>query len=63
MNQNGTGLTMAIKRQEYHHNCIFDMCGADNPDEAICDVLKNFAQECAYVGETVQWRSPERCRK
>ncbi|KAK3772184.1 hypothetical protein RRG08_035225 [Elysia crispata] len=61
MNQNGTGLTMAIKRQEYHHNCIFDMCGADNPDEAICDVLKNFAQECAYVGETVQWRSPERC--
>ncbi|GFR68617.1 zonadhesin [Elysia marginata] len=61
MNKNGTRLTMSIKRQEYHHNCIFDMCESKNPDEVICDILKTFAQECAYLGVTVKWRSPERC--
>ena len=63
MNEGKKAIEMAVKRQEYHHDCIFDICGAKNPDEAMCNALKTFAQECAYLGVTVRWRSPERCRE
>ncbi|GFO41326.1 IgG Fc-binding protein [Plakobranchus ocellatus] len=53
--------TLEIRRMEFHHDCIYDICGAKYPEKAICTPLQTFAQQCATLGVTVQWRSPDRC--
>ena len=49
---------------EYRDNCIIDAClmGGDSQDNK-CPSLTAFAEECAYKGERMNWRSANRCRK
>ena len=51
---------------EYIENCVYDECGEDISEEALCDHLSVFADDCmtATNGLSIpKWRTDELCRK
>ena len=51
---------------EYIENCVYDECGEDFAEDALCDHLSEFAADCstATLGLTIpEWRTDDLCRK
>lgn len=60
--------SLQVPPDEYHETCLFAYCvgagagsGSEEPREAVCATLANYARACARQNIHVHWRKPGFC--
>uniref|UniRef100_UPI0037E7E52E IgGFc-binding protein-like n=1 Tax=Semicossyphus pulcher TaxID=241346 RepID=UPI0037E7E52E len=48
--------------KEYHHDCVYDMMLNDGKQEAACNIISDYVQDCQREGVTIKpWRTKNFC--
>ncbi|XP_059158596.1 uncharacterized protein LOC131942703 [Physella acuta] len=50
-----------MEPDSYFDNCLYDACNQDDSQEAVCTMVKAFAQECLSKNIVLNWRTPTFC--